>query len=79
MTVIGNRDSFYNNGGTYKTIFKPENALIDPEKNKDKIMTYKALQETNRDHHKTALLDDNYKNIYNIHGSDKPQYNPKIG
>jgi len=78
MSVIGNRDSFYNNGGTYKSIFKPENAIIDPLKNNDLVQTYKALQETNRDHHKTALLDANYKNMYNIKGSDKPQYNPDI-
>jgi hypothetical protein len=66
------RDSFYNGGGTYKTIFKPENAVIDPLSNKDKIMTYRALKETNRDHHKTALLDRDYRNIYDIKGSDKP-------
>ena len=76
MTI--KRDSFYNLGGTYKTIFKPENAMIDASSNKDKILTYNALKETNRDHHKTALLDHDYRKIYEIKGSDKPQYNPNI-
>lgn len=69
------RDSFYNNGGTYKSIYRPENAHIDPVQNKDKIMAYKALQDTNREHHKTALLDRDYRNIYNK-DSSSPLYNP---
>ena len=66
------RDSFYNNGGTYKSIFKAENAAIDSSSNEKKISTYRALRETNRDHHKTALLDQDYRKIYEIKGSDKP-------
>ena len=31
------RDSFYKNGGTYNSIFRPENAAIDPKLNNDKI------------------------------------------
>ena len=40
-----------------------------------KNLTYQNEQ---RDHHKTALLDHDYKKIYNVVSSDRPNANPMI-
>ena len=57
------RDSFYKNA-SYTKHFQQENARIDPYTRHVSQEIYQSNKNTNANHHRTALLDDNYRNIY---------------
>jgi hypothetical protein len=70
-------DDFYRNGGTYKSHMNKRTSYIDSsliERNKNLITEY--TQREIHDHHKTILLGDNYREIYNT--DFKPQRNPLV-
>ena len=76
IKMTGNRDSL--NSGTYHSIFKNPNLALDntsKNENKDK---YKELKKFMGEHHKTALIGKNYRDIYNMSSNDRPQNNPLI-
>ena len=64
LKVSNKRDSFYNNGGTYKSHFPENGAQIDAEKMNAEKQKNADYRNEMRDHHRTALLDHDYKKIY---------------
>ena len=77
------RDSFYHRGGTYNSIFKDETAKIDSKGRAASITEYQKSKKLNKEHHKTALLGHDYRDIYNRTdgsngGVNYPQYNVSV-
>ena len=70
-------DDFYFKGGTYKTNMNAETSKVDPQTKPFNETVVKHRAHFNvHEHHKTALLDENYKEIYDV--DFKPVKNSKI-
>ena len=68
----------FRKAGAYHSIFTEQSANIDNASTMEKKRQFKLSQMQQKEHHKIALLDKDYRDIYNMTTRDRPQNNPMI-
>ena len=72
------RDSFYLRGGTYQSNFNENNSHVDFASKQEKMNTYRQFRQEQRMHAPIALVQADFRNVYNLSTTDRPQNNPLI-
>lgn len=68
----------FRKAGAYHSIFTERTANIDSASTLEKKQQFKSSQMQQKEHHKIALLDKDYRDMYNMTTRDRPQNNPMI-